>query len=243
MKKKHTQVDDIIKTMMKNGGYATLAYLNQNVDTSSWTTKTPFESIRCYLQRNKDDFFRIQPGLWALTSEKDSVLKKFNIKNDDKENTEVFTHAYYQGIIVNIGNMKHFKTYVPAQDKNKLFVDKKLGEISSITDIPDFTYERITSRARTIDTIWFNEREMPNAFYEVEHSTNIINSLNKFYELQDFRAKFFIVADKKRRNEFDDKISQSIYNPIKLLVTFIDYETLASQYSKMSELYKTPLVL
>ena len=34
MFKKHTQVDDIIETMQKNGGYATLAYLNQNVDTS-----------------------------------------------------------------------------------------------------------------------------------------------------------------------------------------------------------------
>lgn len=49
MANKHTQVDDIIETMRKNNGYATLAYLNQNVDTSSWITKTPFESIRCYL--------------------------------------------------------------------------------------------------------------------------------------------------------------------------------------------------
>ena len=62
MEKRHTQIDDIIEAMQKNGGYATLAYLNQNVDTSTWKTKTPFESIRCYLQRNKD-FFRIQPGL------------------------------------------------------------------------------------------------------------------------------------------------------------------------------------
>ena len=66
MTKKHTQVDDIIETMQKNGGYATLSYLNQNVDTSTWKTKTPFESIRCFLQR-RDEFFKIQPGLWALT--------------------------------------------------------------------------------------------------------------------------------------------------------------------------------
>lgn len=84
---------------------------------------------------------------------------------------------------------------------------------------------------------------MPNAFYEVEHSTNIINSLNKFYELQDFRAKFFIVADKKRKHEFEDKISQSIYNSIKPLVNFVDYETLANQHSKMAELFKSPVIL
>ena len=139
--------------------------------------------------------------------------------------------------------MKNLKTYVPAQDKNKLFLDKKLGQISTMTDIPEFTYPKITNRAKTIDIIWFNEREMPTAFYEVEHSTNIINSLNKFFELQDFRARFCIVADKKRKNEFDDKISQSIYRPIKSLVDFVDYEMLANQHSKMAELFKNTLVL
>ncbi|EMB25664.1 hypothetical protein [Treponema denticola] len=242
MAKKHTQVDDIIETMQKNGGYATLAHLNQNVDTSSWKTKTPFESIRCYLQRS-DEFFKIQPGLWALTNYRESVLKKFQIKENEKEQIETFTHSYYQGLIVDIGNMKNLKTYVPAQDKNKLFLDKKLGQISTMTDIPKFTYPKITNRAKTIDTIWFNEREMPTAFYEVEHSTNIINSLNKFFELQDFRARFCIVADKKRKNEFDDKISQSIYRPIKSLVDFVDYEMLANQHSKMAELFKNTLVL
>ena len=242
MAKKHTQVDDIIETMQKNGGYATLAHLNQNVDTSSWKTKTPFESIRCYLQRS-DEFFKIQPGLWALTNYRESVLKKFQIKENEKEQIETFTHSYYQGLIVDIGNMKNLKTYVPAQDKNKLFLDKKLGQISTMTDIPEFTYPKITNRAKTIDIIWFNEREMPTAFYEVEHSTNIINSLNKFFELQDFRARFCIVADKKRKNEFDDKISQSIYKPIKSLVNFVDYEMLANQHSKMAELFKNTLVL
>lgn len=242
MTKKHTQVDDIIEAMQKNGGFATLAYLNQNVNTSTWKTKTPFESIRCYLQR-RDEFFRIQPGLWALTDSKESVLQKFQIKENEKEPNEIFTHAYYQGLIVDIGNMKKLKTYVPAKDKNKLFLDKRLGDISTMTDIPDFTYQKITNRARTIDTIWFNEREMPTAFYEVEHSTNIINSLNKFFELQDFRARFCIVADKKRKNEFDDKISQSIYNPIKPYIDFIDYDTLAIQHTKMSELFNSPQVL
>lgn len=60
MTKKRTQIDDIIDAMRKNNGYATLAYLNQNVNTSTWKTKTPFESIRCYLQRHKE-FFKIQP--------------------------------------------------------------------------------------------------------------------------------------------------------------------------------------
>ena len=82
MDKLHTQVNDIIETMRTNNGYATLVYLNQSVDTSNCKTKTPFASIRCYLQR-REEFFKIQSGLWDLTEYRDKVLKKFQIKSND----------------------------------------------------------------------------------------------------------------------------------------------------------------
>ena len=71
---------------------------------------------------------------------------------------------------------------------------------------------------------------MPCAFYEVEHSTDMKNSLNKFYELQDFRAKFYIVAAKERKVQFDDIINQSIYLPIKDIVNFVNYDALIAQF-------------
>ena len=84
MFKKHTQVDDIIETMQKNGGYATLAYLNQNVDTSTWKTKTPFESIRCFLQR-RDEFFKIQQSIHSLSEYRETVIIKFQITENEKK--------------------------------------------------------------------------------------------------------------------------------------------------------------
>ena len=51
------------------------------------------------------------------------------------------------------------------------------------------------------------------------------------------------MADKKRKSEFDDKITQSIYLPIKPLVDFVDYETLSSQHTKMAELFNSPMIL
>ena len=75
---------------------------------------------------------------------------------------------------------------------------------------------------------------MPCGFYEIEHTTNIKNSLNKFYELQDFRAEFFIIADEKRRNYFNDTISSTIYDTIRKNIKFISYENLAKQYLKES---------
>jgi hypothetical protein len=47
---------------------------------------------------------------------------------------------------------------------------------------------------------------MPSHLYEVEHSTDIQNSLLKFNELEDFNAKFFIVADRVREKEYNLKL-------------------------------------
>ena len=223
------QKEYVIDAMMANGGYATLQQLNQIVDFSTWETKTPFASIRRIVQTN-NEFFKIQPGLWALKECEEQVLKKFDIKQKDKKSTCEFTHSYFQGIIVEIGNLRNYDTYVPAQDKNKMFLEKRLSDITTTKTIYNFTYSNILRKAKTVDVVWFNERKMPCAFYEVEHSTDIKNSLNKFYELQDFRAKFYIVAAKERKRQFDDIIQSSIYKPIQDLVGFVNYDALISQY-------------
>lgn len=101
--------------------------------------------------------------------------------------------------------------------------------------IPQFTFETLLRKARTIDVIWFNERNMPTHFYEVEHTTDIKNSLSKFYELQDFFSSFFIVANSHRENEFNDKINASIFSPIKNRVEFITYDKVASLHSNLSQ--------
>lgn len=225
----------VIDAMRANGGYATLQQLNMLVDFSTWKTKTPEASIRRIVQEN-DEFFRIQPGLWALREYENEVNKKFNIIKSNVEIVSQFTHSYYQGIIVEIGNIKKLGTYVPPQDKNKLFLEKKLSDIITVHDIYKFTYDDIIRNAKTVDAIWFNERKMPCAFYEVEHTTNIKNSLNKFFELQDFRAKFYIVADKARKRQFEDVIGASIYNPIREMVGFVSYDDLVKQYSNESKI-------
>ena len=132
--------------------------------------------------------------------------------------------------------MHNYKTYVPNQDKNKFFLERKLSDLTTETDLPHFTYDNITSRAKTVDVIWFNVRNMPCRFYEVEHSTNITNSLDKFYELQDFRAGFYIIADESRREQFNNVISRTIYKDIAKIVKFFNYESLVKQYESESVL-------
>lgn len=224
-----TQEQQVIEALRENGGYSTLKHLNEIVDFSTWKTKTPDATVRRIVQDSKH-IFRIQPGLWALEESKEEVLEKFELKTGDKKSEEVFTHGYYQGLLVEIGKYQLQTTYVPAQDRNRLFIGQKLGEISDKTDLPKFTYDEILRKARTIDVIWFIERMMPSTFFEVEHTTDIKNSLSKYYELQDLYARFFIVADMSRKREFEDKLHVSMFQAIEKRVNFLSYEAVAKKY-------------
>ena len=227
------QKEYVIEAMEKNGGYATFQKLNSSVDFSEWGTKTPYASIRRIVQTNKE-FFRIEAGLWGLTEQKDTILKKLDIKDGEKKSMADFTHGYIQGILTEIGNKKHYSTYIPPQDKNRKFLEKKLCDVATVPQIYNFTYPEILKFAKTVDVIWFNERNLPNAFYEVEHTTDIKNSLDKFYELQDYRAKFYIVAAQERKRQFESILNKSIYNGIRDFVKFVSYDTLMQQYEKES---------
>jgi hypothetical protein len=229
---KYTQTQQVIDTLRKSGGYATLGNLYRLVDTKAWVTKTPNESIRAIVQRSSE-IFRIQPGLWALEEYREEVMRKFDIQPSERKSVDYFTHGYYQGIIIEIGNMKHYATYVPAQDQNRKFLEKPLKDICTTVHLPEFTYEHLTDRAKTVDVIWFNERKMPDSFFEVEHSTDIQNSIAKFCDLQDFYSRFLIVAPQNRNEQFEKVMSRTAFKDIKKRVEFHSYENIMRQYELM----------
>jgi len=232
------QYEAVIKVMEKNGGFTTLAYLNQNVlkePNCQWNTKTPFASIRRIVQ-DKRFFFKIKPGLWALKSYENKLpdyLKPTQHKSSEELDT--YSHSYYQGLIIEIGNFKNKETFVANQDKNKTFLGKKLADMATIKKIYEFGYKSLIKKAQTIDVIWFNERKMPDSFFEIEHSTNFSNSLVKFSNFQDYYAKFTIVADEHRKKEFENILNFDIFSSIKERVKFLSYEDLAEYHSKASQ--------
>ncbi len=226
-----TQKDQVIAALEQCGGYATFSELNRLVDVSSWRTNTPAASIRRIVQQDSTVFYRIMPGQWGLVSMRSRIESQ-----GATARSELYTHGYYQGLLVDIGNVLNFKTYVPPQDKNRPYSHQKLSDVITLPRIYNFTHQKIIKRARTVDTIWFNSREMPNSFFEVEHTTDMQNSLDKFFELQDFNARFCIVSAPENRHRFEDLISYSRYESIRKLVQFYDYEKLVRWHSlKMAE--------
>lgn len=238
------QNEAVILTIEKLGGVATLGQLNQEVfklTECEWKTKTPFASIRRIVQLDKN-IFKIKPGLYGLEKMKAEIENRGIVietkKNIDSKEFQEFNHSYYQGLLLIIGKLKGLSTFVPNQDKNKKFFDeRRLGEISTISELPKYTYDNLVQRSSTIDVIWFNNRNLPHSFFEVEHSTDIQNSLLKFNDLQDFYSRMIIVADSKRKTDYLNKIKYSSFKDLSInnRVSFLDYESLNKQYESLIE--------
>lgn len=230
------QYEAVIRTLENLGGQATLGQLYQEVmkiQECKWETKTPFASIRRIVQK-RPEIFKVKPGLWALKAYKQKLnLEEYNPHSDKTEQT----HAYFQGLIATIGNIRNFPTYIPNQDKNKYFINGSLENVRSLQELPSFSYAEIIKRSSTIDVIWFNQRLMPHSFFEVEHNTDMQNALLKFYDLQDFYSRMIIVADEHRHKEFDSKIKMKAFIDISSRVKFLPYGALVHQYEL--EIYKS----
>lgn len=112
--------------------------------------------------------------------------------------------------------------------------------------MPAFSYSDLVHRSSSIDVICFSnfglseEILLPARFYEVEHTTDIQNSLLKFNDLQGFNAKMIIVADESRRQEFEKKLSYSAFQELRTnkRVSFLNYERLVKNYENKMEVYK-----
>ncbi|MBR3566157.1 MAG: hypothetical protein IKN91_07525 [Paludibacteraceae bacterium] len=239
-----TQAQAVIETIDMLGGIATLNQINQHIfeiTDCQWRTKTPFASVRRIVQQTAG-IYKIKPGLYALEShrkelEQNGILVQ-DEHNQDSEIIKTFNHAYYQGLLLEMGKMRHLDTFVPDQDKHKQFLNQKeLGDLRTIQALPEYSFPQLVKRSSTIDVIWFNNRHMPHSFFEVEHSTDIQNSLLKFNDLQDFSARMVIVADEKRHHEFIIKMGYAAFKELlqNRRVDFLSYESLDKQYNQELE--------
>lgn len=231
----------VIKTLERLGGVATLGQLYTEVfkiKDCEWKTKTPTASIRRIVQLNKD-IFKIKPGLYGLVSKKSELESRGIIAETEKNKNSLeaknFAHTYYQALLLIIGKLRKHDCWSPNQDKNKMFVNESIGSLRTLQEIPPFSYENLVRRSATVDVIWFNERKMPSSLFEVEHGTDMKNSLLKFNDLQDFHARMVIVSSAARRNEFESRLKFSAFGDIAKRVNFLPCEQLVKDYESEIE--------
>jgi hypothetical protein len=229
----------VVQTLRRLGGIATLGQLYEEVfkiKECAWGTKTPFASIRRIVQTTPS-IYKIKSGLYGLEESKERnnslgyVVE--DLENSDNKIASETNHTYYQGLLIEIGNLHGLKTYVRPQDQNKMFLQQPIGSKASVKKTPLFGYDRFVKRSSTIDVVWFNEREMPHSFFEVESTTDIQNSLLKFNDLQDFYTNMYIVAHDARKKEFEKKMGFSAFKDLtkQSRVKFMSYEEVGMRYN------------
>lgn len=235
--KKITQWMQVVSALKQLGGIATLSQLNRALlapdgDATHWKTKTPEATIRRIVRNTPSHIHPLKPGLYCLQELALKYEREYSLpeEGDIPPKVEERNHWYYQGLLVEIGKARNYKTYVPAQDRNRTYGNQKLGDVCDITRLPNFGYQNFLRRARTVDVIWFNRRDMPAKMFEVEMSTDMLNSLSKFNELRDFYTQLKIVAPAPRRDHFADRLEMDTFHEIRGRVKFMGIDELEKKY-------------
>jgi hypothetical protein len=226
------QREAVIEAMRANGGFATLGHLYNEalrIPGVKWATKTPFSSINRIVQ-NPKYFFRIRPGLWALLEAKDKLPG--DLREKPKPESD---HTFYQGLLVQLGNIRKQETFVPKQDRGKVFLGKPLGSLVTVDDIYPFTYEDVVRKAAAVDVVWFNDRKFPTEFIEVENTTDMHGAFLKFVLFGAFYSTFRIVAPAARKAEFDSKLTHLSFATVAKRTKFTSYSVVTALHTQASE--------
>ncbi len=228
-----TQREAIIEAMRGNGGYATIGDLYHKaaeIPDVTWKTKVPFASIRRVVQEinvseERKAFVQLRTGLWALREAIDEL--SFAEAARGETNTaerQRFEHDYYQGLLVDIGNLQKFRTYVPPHSADNAFLGRPLAEMTTAETFHAFGYPDVVDQGQSVDVVWFNGRKMPSAFLDVLADEPFDEMLQRFEALQDYSATLAVVAPEDRHDDLEAAHQRTGLQELRGRVAFWDHD-------------------
>jgi len=235
-----TKVEAIKRLMDDNGGVASWKYIYDNIEKYYPAAKSPQEwqaGLRGVLYReikNNKNFKQIGFGTFAVR-EYEQEKQIAEIKQDKDR-----MHSYIEGIIVELGNYERFDTHCAdptAEFQKNIFID----QLTTVKDFPVFTYPEINKIARRIDVIWFNKKgyKFPKRVIEVVDSIGTLGeSLNRMYQLKEFRAEFLVLYPENHQLKIEQMIEREPYSILKDRFVVKNYDDIINYYNKRLELEK-----
>ena len=123
------------------------------------------------------------------------LLTPFN-SVEPKNTAEESLHSILQGRLIEIGNIRGFKTFCP--NKSKRFNNKMLSEISTLEKCPQLQFSDYDV-LRQIDVLWFREKGrnfIPENAFEVELSTGTWSGVGRLATLLDYsNVNLYIISN------------------------------------------------
>lgn len=233
-----TKVEAIRKVLEDNGGAASWENIYNNIEKYYPSAKQSLEwqaGIRGVLYReirNNQNFKKIGLGIFAL--------KEYSEEKVPKKSDTLRIHSFIEGICLELGNFKNYGTYTA--DPSASFKDHiNLFDLTTVKNIPSFTYDDIISEVKRIDVIWFNKNgfQFPQKVFEVVDSfATLTGAFNRILQLLNFRTEFYIIAPEKHRIKFDKQIRLEPYFSNKNKFNFANYDDIIELYDNASKVKK-----
>lgn len=227
-----TKVDAIECVLRQNGGSASLSVIYDNIERyypAAKVSKYWDAGIRGVLYRELKygtRFKKLGLNIYALAD-----YQAENIATNNK----VRMHSLMEGICLEMGNVHNYQTYTA--DPTMLYRDNTyLCDLTTLKDIPIFTYTDIVHSAKMIDVLWFSSQYLsfPLYAFEIVDSVGTLNAaINRCLQLQNFRTKYYIVAPEQHHHKFDQTMSMKVYEPFRDLFSFINYDVIQDQYHRL----------
>jgi len=227
-----TKVEAIEQVLRDNGGSASLQVIYDKIEQYYPAIKSSSEweaGIRGVLYRELNHgtrFKKVGLSIYALSDYQNEQVPK-----QDK----VRMHSLMEGICLELGNTYDYNTYTA--DPSALYRDNTyLRNLSSIQELPAFTYQEIVHYAKLVDVLWLSKNKLsfPKYAFEIVDSIGTLNgALNRCLQLQSFRTKFFIVAPETHHEKYNETIDLEVYYPFKDMFTFMNYDDMQDRYDHL----------
>lgn len=238
--------NDLIEVIIaKNKGIASLNFLyeqaSKHKDLPSGDWRKTLRGV-LYREVNRGRFKKVGLGVYALSNYKDETSAYFSaLKNrpfkEYLKGVEDY-HSTIEGMLIEIGNFFEYTTYT--SDGNKSFDGKKLKDLCTITEIPDFTYKELKDLISKSDIIWLSRLRLPfpKFIFEVELTTDFTKSMFKMYQMLNFDTRFALVAPEERKKLFLDRLNCEPFNTAKNRFLFRSFEDATQLYFSSVEHYE-----
>ena len=235
-KQQLTWKDVVRDALLELGGQGHLSEINKIVEGHPKTKTNPTwrDTIRRVVRQYKI-FQPVPPERSGIYK----VIEEVSIRPEAQGFTEEpeTDHGIAQGMLVTIGKIYGYETYVPPHDQTiRNFQGKPLSDFVTVSDCTDIFKGPNLAKIREIDTLWFDEDDyglFPVYAFEVEETTRVKSGLDRLLKIpRRFPTLFFIIGPSaKERGLFDQYISQTPFREFKDKFLFRLYEELEELYN------------
>lgn len=232
---------DVVKdALLKLGGQGHLSEINKMIEGHPKTKTNPTwrDTIRRVVRQYKI-FQPVLPERSGKYKFAEEVLLQPESQSFTKEPT--IDHGIAQGMLVTLGRIYGYETYVPQHDQTiRYFQDKPLRDYVTVSDCTGIFEGPNLAKIREIDTLWFAEDDyglFPVYAFEVEETTKVKSGLDRLLKIpRRFSTNFYIIGPSKKEEKlFNQYTSQTPFRSFRNRFLF-------KHYKELEEFYNSALV-